>query len=184
MNFPKHWTTERTRIDSVKTAEAESLAAAFNSCSDVLELDPTFRVVDPEEVLSLVEESERCEASERGFRMQAIRLAATNELLGYFHFRESTTRPDVVALSIFFIRPGFRSQGFGREVADGLLKKLSDDPRNQAVWARVYLKNNPALRLWTKQGFTRVVEHKGQHIHVDGEHLSVILERSLQGTAG
>ena len=62
--------------------------------------------------------------------------------------------------------------------------RRTDGPRNQAVWARVYLKNNPALRLWTKQGFTRVVEHKGQHIHVDGEHLSVILERSLQGTAG
>ena len=107
MRFPQHWTTERTRIDSVQAAEAESLAAAFNSCSDVSELDPTFRVVDPEEVLSLIEESERCEASERGFRRQAIRLVATNELLGYFHFRESTTRPDVVALSIFSSGPGF-----------------------------------------------------------------------------
>ena len=111
--------------------------------------------------------------------MQAIRLVETNDLIGYLHFREATPKPDVVALTMFFIRPEFRSRGYGREVADALIKHLSNDPRNRAAWGRVCLKNIPALRFWTGRGFTQVVEYKGQHIHMEGEHANVILERVL-----
>jgi ribosomal protein S18 acetylase RimI-like enzyme len=180
MTFQQHWTTERTRIDGVRTEEAELLTALFNSSSDIEELDPTFHTVEIREVLGHIEESQRCETMERGFRMQAIRLAETNDLIGYFHFREATPKPDVVALTMFFIRPEYRSLGYGREVVDALLKHLSDDPMNQAAWGQVYLKNIPALRFWTRRGFTQVVEHKGQHIHVEGEHANVILECILQ----
>jgi ribosomal protein S18 acetylase RimI-like enzyme len=184
MKFPKRWTTERTRIDNVRIAEAEVLTALFNSSSDIAELDPTFRAVDVKEVLGHIEESQRCEMLERGFRMQAIRLVETNELIGYLHFREATPKPDVVALTMFFIRPEFRSKGYGREVADGLLKLLSDDPMNRTAWGRVWLKNIPAMRFWTRRGFTQVVEHNGQHIHVEGEHANIILERVIQLPAG
>jgi ribosomal protein S18 acetylase RimI-like enzyme len=112
--------------------------------------------------------------------MQAIRLAETNDLIGYFHFHEATPKPDVVALTMFFIRPECRSRGYGREVVDALLQHLSDDPMNHAAWGQVYLKNIPALRFWTRRGFTQVVEHKGQHVHVEGEHANVILERIFQ----
>lgn len=184
MRFPKQWTTERTRIDNVRTAEAEVLTALFNSGSDIAELDPTFRAVDVKEVLGHIEESQRCEVLERGFRMQAIRLVETNDLIGYLHFHEAMPKPDVVALSMFFMRPEFRSRGFGSEVADALIRHLSADPMNRAAWGRVWLKNIPALRFWTRRGFTQVVEHKGQHIHVEGEHADIILERVLQLHAG
>ena len=184
MIFPKHWTTGRTRVDSVRTAEVEALASLFNSSSDIGRLDPTFYSVDVKEVLEHIEESQRSETLERGFRMQAIRLEPTGDLLGYLHFREATLKPDVVGLTMFFIRPEFRSNGYGREVADALMKHLSGDPMNRSAWARVYLKNIPALRFWTGRGFTQVVEHKGQHVHLEGEHASVILERVLQPTAG
>jgi ribosomal protein S18 acetylase RimI-like enzyme len=184
MTFPQHWTTRRTRIVGVRIEEAEVLTALFNSSSDIEELDPTFHAVDVREVLGHIEESRRCETLERGFRMQAIRAAETDDLIGYFHFRESTPRPGVVALTMFFIRPECRSLGYGSEVVDALLKHLSDDPMNHAVWGQVYLKNIPALRFWTRRGFTQVVEHKGQHIHVEGEHANVILERVLPPRAG
>lgn len=183
MKFPQHWTTERTRIDGVRTEEAEVLTALFNSSSDIEELDPTFHTVNVREVLGHIEESQRCETLERGFRMQAIRLAESNDLIGYFHFREATPKPNVVALTMFFIRPEHRSLGYGREVVDALLKHLADDPMNHTTWGRVYLRNIPALRFWTRRGFTQVVEHKGQYIHVEGEHANVILERILQPRA-
>jgi ribosomal protein S18 acetylase RimI-like enzyme len=184
MTFPQHWTTERTRIDVVRAEEAEVLTALFNSSSDIEELDPTFYTVDVREVLGHIEESQRCQNLERGFRMQAIKLAETNDLIGYFHFREATPKPDVVALTMFFIRPEYRSLGFGREVVDALLKLLSTDPMNHAAWGEVYLKNIQALRFWIRRGFTQVVEHKGQYVHVEGEHASVILERSFLPRAG
>jgi len=184
MRFPNQWTTERTRIDNVRATEAEVLTALFNSSSDISQLDPTFRAVDVKEVLGHIEESQRCEILERGFRMQAIRLVETNDPIGYLHFREATPKPDVVALTMFFIRPEFRSRGFGREVADALIRHLSDDPMNRAAWGQVWLKNIPALQFWTRRGFTQVVEHKGQHIHVEGEHASIILERVLRLPAG
>lgn len=184
MRFPKHWTTERTQVDCVRTEEAEALSSLFNSSSDVSRLDPTFRPGDVKEVLGHIEESQRCESLERGFRMQAIRLKATKDLLGYLHFRDATPKPDVVGLTMFFIRPEFRSTGYGSEVADALLRHLSGDLLNRAAWARVYLKNIPALRFWTGRGFTQIVEHKGHRIHVEGEHANIILERVLQQTAG
>jgi len=167
------------RIDNVRTDEAEALTAIFNSSSDIEELDPTFRAVDVKEVLCHIEESQRCEMLERGFRMQAFRLKETDEIIGYLHFREGVPKPYVVALSMFFLRPENRSHGFGSEVADGLIRHLSADPMNRAAWGRVSLKNITALRFWTRRGFTRVVEHKGQHIHVEGNHFNIILERLL-----
>ena len=174
----------RTRMDNVRAAEAEVLTALFNSSSDIAELDPTFRPVEVAEVLGHILESQRSEILEKGFRMQAIRLVDTNDLIGYLHFREATPNPDVVALTMFFIRPEFRSQGFGREVVDALIKLLSDDPKNRAAWGQVWLKNIPALRFWTRRGFTQVVAHKGQHIHVEGDHANIILERVLRLPAG
>ena len=184
MRFPNQWITERTRMDNVRAADAEALTALFNSSSDIAELDPTFRAVDVEEVLGHIMESQRCEILEKGFRMQAIRIVETNELIGYFHFREATPTPDVVALTMFFICPEFRSRGFGREVANGLIRHLSDDPMNRAAWGQVWLKNIPALRFWTRRGFTQVVEHKGQNIHGEGDHANIILERVLRLPTG
>ena len=180
--FPRRWTTERIRVDSVRTEEAELLASLFNSSSDIAGLDPTFHSVDVKEVLELIEESQRSEALERGFRMQAMRLRPTDDLIGYLHFREATPKPDVVGLTMFVIRPEFRFKGYGREIADALIGHLSRDPMNRAAWARVYLKNTPALLFWTGRGFTHVVQHKGHHIHLEGEHASVILERILKRT--
>src|SRR6476660_7747769 len=88
MSFPKHWTTERVRVDSVCASEGEALTALFNSSTDVIDMDPTFYVVDVPEVMGLIEESLKSEAAERGFRMQAARLKTTGELVGYFHFHE------------------------------------------------------------------------------------------------
>ena len=177
--FPSHWTTERTRIDNVRPEEAASLAVLFTSSSDIARFDPTFHPVDEAEVLTLIEESRHSEAQAQGFRMQAMRLRRTDDLIGYLHFREATPQPDVVGLTMFVIRPEFRSNGYGHEIADALIGHLSRDPMNRAVWARVYLKNTPALRFWIGRGFTQVVQHRGRHVHVEGEHTSVILERVL-----
>jgi len=182
--FPRHCTTARTRVDSVRAAEADALTSLFNTNSDIAGMDPTFQSVDVDEVLGHIEESQRTEASPRGFRMQAIRLTPSDDLVGYLHFREATPKADVVGLTMFFIRPEFRSKGYGCEVADALLEHLSNDPMNRAAWAQVYLRNIPALRFWTGRGFSKVVEHKGQHIHVNGEHATVILERKLNPKAG
>ncbi len=112
--------------------------------------------------------------------MQAIRLYTSEEPIGYFHFREATPRAELVGLTMFVIRPEFRAKGLGREVADGLLRHLSQNPENHSVWARVYLRNHRALKFWTAQGFTRIVQHKGEYVHDEGDgHVSVILERSL-----
>src|SRR5262245_49108275 len=53
VNFPKHWTTDRLRVDSVQTSEGEALTALWNSSTDVVDLDPTFYVVDLPEVMGL-----------------------------------------------------------------------------------------------------------------------------------
>lgn len=182
MTLPEHWTTDRTFVKNVHAGDVETLTSLFNSNSDIAELDPTFAPTDSNEVRALIEESVSSASEGRGFRMQAIRLRDSRTLIGYFHLREAKPRLDIVGMTIFFITPEYRSSGFGREVVDGLIGQLTADTVNNFVWARVFLKNIPALRFWTARGFTRIVEHNGEHIHVDGNHASVILEHIIERT--
>src|SRR5262245_28545083 len=104
MSFTKHWTTARLRVDSVQTSEGEALTTLWNSSTDVVDMDPTFYVVDVPEVMGLIEESVKADVEERGFRMQAARLKTSDELIGYFHFHEGQPRPDIIGMTMFFIR--------------------------------------------------------------------------------
>jgi ribosomal protein S18 acetylase RimI-like enzyme len=61
-----------------------------------------------------------------------------------------------------------------------MMAHFANDSRFRAVWARVYLKNVPAIAFWTRRGFRKIVEHNGRFVHTENAHTNVILERSLR----
>jgi ribosomal protein S18 acetylase RimI-like enzyme len=50
----------------------------------------------------------------------------------------------------------------------------------RAAWVEVWLKNWPALRLWAKAGFDRIVRFRGDPLLTPESQASVILEQELR----
>lgn len=177
------WSTTRTRVTDVRLEDVRELTDVIASASDLSELDPTFRRVDAKEIADLVALSLARNGSEF-FQMQAIRLTDEPAIVGYWHCRFVPNVSGVVGLSIFVLRPEYRRAGYGSEVVERLLQLLRENAF-RAVWARVYLRHIDALRFWTRHGFTRVAERKGNHVHLEDGHASIILEHSFdRGESG
>lgn len=179
MIITEAWSTARTRVTDVQLEDVLELTDVIASASDIAELDPTFRRADAKEIADLVALSLARGRGGSVFQMQAIRLTGGPAIVGYWHCRLVPDVPGVVGLSIFVMRPEYRRSGYGSEVVERLLQLLRANPALRAAWGRVYLRHIDALRFWTRHGFTRIVEHKGDHIHVDEGHASVILEHSF-----
>ena len=76
--------------------------------------------------------------------------------LGTFILPEDVPTAGEVCLSILSIRPQFRRSGVGTAVIKSLKKVLSAQGFRFAL-GPVYLANIPALRFWTRLGFTEIV---------------------------
>ena len=81
---------------------------------------------------------------------------------------------------MFVLDPPVQNQGYGSEVLAGLSRELRELPAYRAAWARVWLKNWPALRMWVKAGFDRIVEISGDKVLSAEGQANVILEQDLR----
>ncbi len=171
------WETQGYAICDVQLSEAESIRDIFNSCSYVEPWDETFAPTDIETTEELVRKSVRAQDA---FKLQTIRNQA-GEIIGYFHLYHAFPKPDVVWVSMAVIHPDHQRKGVGTEVFEGIIRELEGLGKYRAVWLRVYLKNWPALRAWTKLGFRTIVEYRGDEVFSKDGHASLILERTLEG---
>ena len=81
---------------------------------------------------------------------------------------------------MFVLDPPVQNQRYGGEVLAGLGRELRELPAYEAAWARVWLKNWPALRMWVKAGFDRIVEISGDKVLSAEGQANVILEQDLR----
>jgi ribosomal protein S18 acetylase RimI-like enzyme len=176
---PPLWETERLRISDARRQEAPQLTAACNACSYVQPWDPTFHPVEEKEILELIDRSiETDDDSEERFRMQAVRLRESGATIGYYHCIYGKPEPDDVWISICIIRPEFQRHRYGRELVEGLASIFAG-LGYRALKLDVSLKNWPALRFWTRVGFTRVVEIRGDAVHGETTQARIRLLREL-----
>lgn len=183
-NFlPAQWTTPRLVIADGVLDDVARLTAVFNACSYVEPWDPTFHVIDEDELRQVIEQSLSTDEDNRYFRLQAVRVAAEDDPIGYFHLWHWSPRlpqAETVFVSMFVIHPDFQGQRYAQEVVTGLADQLSQLGYD-AIWLVVYLKNWSALRFWIQQGFTRIVRYDGDPAHTDTAHARLVLERRLRG---
>jgi diamine N-acetyltransferase len=182
--LPSRWFTDRLIMRDVATEDSPRLLAVFNANSHIGVWDTTFQPIEQPEMDGLVAES-LAQRNARGdpFQMQAIcrrESAEAGEIIGYYHMAFGVRRTEVVAIGMFVLDPLAQNQGYGSEVLAGLSRELRALPAYQVAWARVWLKNWPALRMWVKAGFDRIVEIDGDKVHSAEGQANVILEQDLR----
>ncbi len=182
--LPGRWSTDRLLMRDVATEDAARLLTIFNANAHIGAWDTTFQLIEQPEMDGLVAAS-LAGRNARGdpFQMQAICHrdgAEAGEIAGYYHIAFGVRRPEILAIGMFVLDPPAQNQGYGSEVLGGLSRRLRELPAYQAAWARVWLKNWPALRMWVKAGFDRIVEISGDKVLSPEGQANVILEQDLR----
>lgn len=179
--LPAQWTTERLIIADGVLDDVARLTALFNACSYVEPWDPTFHIVEEDELRQVIQNSLSTQEDHRYFRLQGVRRAGDNNPIGYFHLSHWSPRlpqANTAYISMFVIHPDFQGQRYAQEVVIGLADQLRQ-LGYAAIWLQVYLKNWPALRFWFRQGFSHIIEYEGDPIHTASAHANLVLERRL-----
>lgn len=176
--IPDEWRTERLLIRDATIEEAPRLTAVVNACSYVSAWDPTFAPAPEPEVEALARRS----IDSRGcagdlFTMQSIR--AGGEIIGYFHLMYNRPEPRLIGISMFVIHPDHQHHGYGREVVEGMIEQVGLLGSYDAMVARVYLKNWPAMQHWVKMGFATIMRYEGDPVMADGAFASLLLRLDL-----
>ena len=175
-----HWETQNLIIQDSVLDEVGQLRDVFNSCSYAGKWDKTFIVESEDAFVQLVSKSlNRGESSHELFQMQSVRLKGRPEIVGYFHLYYGVPKSDIVVMSMFEIHPDYQKRHFGAEIVTELAAQLKQFGDYASIWGQVYLKNWPALRFWMRVGFTTIIEYRGDKIHAEDTHASLILEKRL-----
>lgn len=177
------WHTARLQVDDATPADLADTMACLAASHETAPLDPAFGLVPADEVRGHINRStEQAAQATRHFQMQMLRLAATTEVVGYWHFMRVPVHPQVVGVSILLLHPRVHRQGLGQELVGGALARWSSDLHT--LWARVYLANVRALAFWAGCGLDRLVCFKGDWVTTPHDRPSIILSRPLPGAAG
>jgi RimJ/RimL family protein N-acetyltransferase len=186
--LPGRWSTDRLLMRDVAMEDAARLLVVFNANAHIGMWDTTFQPIEQLEMDGLVAAS-LAQTNSRGdpFQMQAICRREGAEagevagaIIGYYHIAYGVRRPEILAIGMFVLDPQVQNQRYGSEVLAGLSRQLRELPTYQAAWARVWLKNWPALRMWVKAGFDRIVEISGDKVLSAEGQANVILEQDLR----
>ncbi len=176
------WFTEHVHIKDCRIQDVSLLTEIFNSCNYLEPFDPTFSIVDENEIKLLVEKSLSETDENKGFRLQCLEVIDSKKIIGYFHLQHYSPRlpqPATAFISMFVIHPEYQGKRFAQEVVEGLSKQLADYGYI-AIWLAVYLKNWPAIRFWLQQGFNKIIEYDGAKQFSETDQASLTLEKRLK----
>lgn len=176
------WSTDNIHVRDCRTQDIPFLTEMFNSCNYVEQWDPTFHIVDENEIGSLVEKSLSATDENIGFRLQCFEAKNSRKLIGYFHLQHFSPRlpqPATAFISMFVIHPEFQGKRFAQEIVEGISRQLAEYGYI-AIWLSVSLKNWGAIRFWIRQGFNKIIEYDGAHQFSETEHASLTLEKLLR----
>lgn len=179
--LPPEWATERIRVKDSQPGDVPCLTQIFNSCHYVEQWDPTFHLVDEDEIRRLVEKSLAETGADQGFRLQRLETINGRESIGYFHVQHHSARlpqPATAFISMFVMRPEHQGKQYAQEVVAGLAQQLAERGY-MAVWLQVYLKNWPAIRFWVQQGFNKIIEYDGEKQLSESAQATLTLEKRL-----
>ncbi|HUM71965.1 MAG TPA: GNAT family N-acetyltransferase [Chloroflexota bacterium] len=179
--LPPEWSTARIRVKDSQLRDVPCLTQIFNSCHYVEQWDPTFQLVDEDEIRQLVEKSLTDTGVEQGFRLQRLETIDGRGSIGYFHVQHHSARlpqPATAFISMFVIHPEHQGKQYAQEVVAGLSQQLAERGY-MAIWLEVYLKNWPALRFWVQRGFNKIIEYDGDKQLSETAQATLILEKRL-----
>ncbi|MDW7651895.1 MAG: GNAT family N-acetyltransferase [Bacillota bacterium] len=112
------------------------------------------------------------------FTLKTLRLQENNKIVGLLEIYHGWPQMDGIFIPYFFIHPAYQGKGLGQEVITDFLARAGDCGFITAAIG-VHLKNWPALRFWTKQGFDRIIKITGDREHSETTFCIAGLEKTL-----
>jgi diamine N-acetyltransferase len=178
-----HWETEGLVVQDSTWDEAPELQQVVDAIPQIRGWTGDGMADEPDRPVSsvLAEPPLPPNGAKELFRMQSIRLRDTGELIGLLTVYHGFPADDVFWVNTLALAPRFRGQGHGSEVIRGLSDKVERMGTYTRMQLYAFLKNWPALRFWTRVGFDRVVEIRGDKAYSDQAQAYVLLEKSLSG---
>jgi ribosomal protein S18 acetylase RimI-like enzyme len=158
--LPENWETGRCLLSRVDESALSAVQQVFSENSDVLEL-----LGERESPVKLAEQFVSYALLPPGgvrWREQRflIRDSEDRETVGILSVYFGYPTPETIYIGNLFLRPICQRRGYGCEVIAELERRAAQMGFAEAR-AGVGLKNWPALRFWTKCGYSRITKIKG-----------------------
>lgn len=177
--LPTAFETARLRVRDVRADDLADVELCLSETGDIVHLDPFFGPAPRQELLDLIGRSTAgAREAPRQAQMQMIHRRDDGHLLGYWHVMRVPGRPHTVGVGLMLIRPDFRRGGYGAEFIEAAAAHLRAGGE-QELWARVFLRNHPALEFWGRQGFDHLRLHRGRIVQPPEDKRSLMLARVL-----
>jgi ribosomal protein S18 acetylase RimI-like enzyme len=184
--LPIRWETARLSVADSVLEEVDALQQVYDACAYIGEWTgdrPEDQPAQP--MLKALQEGDLPPGgSKEFFRLQSIRTKANRQLIGYMMAYHSYPTPEVFWVGFLGIHPQHQNQGYGLEFVRGLIETVASLKSYTTIRLGVALKNWPALGFWTKAGFDRIVEMRGDKVYSSRSFAYLILERRLDQLQG
>jgi ribosomal protein S18 acetylase RimI-like enzyme len=180
--LPARWETARLSVADSTLAEATELQQVHDACAYIEAW--TGARSDSQQAESMLSALQGGDlppgGSKEFFRLQSIRMKATTHLIGFADVYHGYPTPEVFWVGFLGIHPQHQNQGYGLEFVQGLVDTVAGLKSYSTIRLGVALKNWPALGFWTKAGFNRIVQMRGDKLYSDQSFAFLILERRLE----
>ncbi len=179
--LPTQWTTQRLRVKDSTLDDVPELQKIYDACAYIEEWTGLTAADETEQPIlsALMGGDLPPNGSKEFFRLQAIELRGTSQLIGYLQMYHGYPAADIFWVAVLAIHPRFQGKGYGQEVVHSLIKTVGELRAFGKIQLGVALKNWPALRFWAQAGFDKIVRIKGDKIHSDKTFAFVTLEKSF-----
>ncbi len=179
--LPTRWTTERLSITDTIRGDIYNLERISNALSYMSawagppqEHPSEHLALDSFEGGNLPPDGDKALA-----KMQTIQTTQDDQIIGYLEAYHGFPTEDIFWIAGFYFHPDCHKQGYGLESIAQLVVEVGRLIKYSAIRLSVDIKNWPALRFWTRNGFDKVVACHGDAVYTENTFANLILERPL-----
>ncbi len=112
-------------------------------------------------------------------RLQTIALRKTGDIIGYAALYHGYSRKDMLWIGMLAIAPHHQGKKYGMQFMAQFEKQARKVDGIASVGIGVALKNWPAMRFWIRNGFTEILEIKGEKKHAKDAFADLLLLKNI-----
>jgi ribosomal protein S18 acetylase RimI-like enzyme len=182
--LPSKWKTERLRIEDSTLDEVQELQQINDTVPQTRNWMQSQE--NPNGSMSIVLNEGAlppiANRSKEYFRLQSIRLAKTDKLIGFIGVYHGFPEDDILWINTVTLDPKYQGKGYGPELLESLTANIEQLGCYTRMRSYVPMKNWPSLRLCVKVGLDKMVEIVGDKVHSKEAEAHVLVEKSFART--
>lgn len=105
---------------------------------------------------------------------------AHNCIIGYIQYYLGFPDEQTIWLTTLIIDKKYQGNNFGQTIVDLLLNELKKMNTFTRVQLIASMKNWPAIRFWARNGFSKIIDIKGDKVYSENAFANIILENRLE----